>query len=89
MAGADRTRVQGRGWGDLRTARALSEHLPLTVAALAQGTLPVGHARALTRICLGTPRLREQLADADRGEGFLLEHAHLRCRTSPRSSPRG
>ncbi len=62
---------------DLRTAQGLAEHLPLTVKALAEGVLPVGHARALTRACLSTPLLREQLRDADHGEAFLLGLAHL------------
>ena len=63
--------------GDLRAARALSEHLPLTVAALTAGSLPVGHAKALTQVCLRTERLRDQLTDPDHGEGFLLGFSHL------------
>ena len=63
--------------GDLRAANALREHLPLTVAALADGRLPMGHAKALTQVCLRTERLREQLADPEHGEGFLLGFTHL------------
>ena len=72
----ERSTRAGAG-GDLKTARGLVGHLPLTVKALAEGSLPVGHARALTRACLRTERLRDQLTDPDRGEGFLLSLAHL------------
>ena len=48
----------GDAGGDLRAANALREHLPLTVAALADGRLPMGHAKALTQVCLRTQRLR-------------------------------
>ena len=76
LARLERGTKAGAG-GDLKTAQGLAEHLPSTVAALADGSLPVGHARALTRACLRTERLREQLRHPDHGEEFLLSLAHL------------
>ena len=62
---------------DFTTARQLREHLPLTVAAIADGSVPVGHARAMVERCLTTEALRSRLADPQRGQAMLLEMAHL------------
>ncbi|HYN74670.1 MAG TPA: DUF222 domain-containing protein, partial [Candidatus Limnocylindria bacterium] len=61
---------------DLKTSCGLAA-LPATRAALAEGSVPLGHAEAMTRTCLRTPRLRQALTDPDCGEEFLLAHAHL------------
>ncbi len=62
---------------DLKLARLLDAHLPLTSAALREGAVPVGHARVLARTCLRTEAMRVMLTDPDRGEGFLLTQAGL------------
>lgn len=60
----------------LKTSRLLTE-LPATHAAVLTGSVPVEHARAITRTCLRTPAMRDQLSHPARGEAFLLAQAHL------------
>ncbi len=76
LARVQRTTRPAAG-SDLKTARALRGHLPLTSAALLEGSVPVGHARILARTCLKTEPMRAMLTDPDRGEGFLLTEAGL------------
>ena len=60
---------------DLRLAGALREHLPLTAESLRNGRLSVAKARVLAREALGSERRRDAMADPNRGEALLLEHA--------------
>ena len=62
---------------DLKTARLLEEHLPLTAAAVRDGRLPVGYARVLAKTVTRTPAMRDMLPDPDRGEAFLWSQAGL------------
>lgn len=59
----------------VREARALRDHLPLTRKALAAGTISADHAGVLVREAIRTTQLRTQLADPDLGEAFLVEQA--------------
>jgi hypothetical protein len=63
--------------GEVRTARALRDRLPLTAEALLTGRITVGHARVLARLCLRTKAMIEALTDPARGEGWLLGQAGL------------
>ena len=62
---------------DLRLARALSEVLPLTAAAVLAGDIPVGHAQVMARTCTRTDAMRLLLGCPDRGESLILAQAHL------------
>ncbi len=62
---------------DLKLADRLSTVLPLTAEALRRGEVSVEHAFVLSRGACGSPARVEALADPDRGEGFLLDHAGL------------
>ena len=47
------TRVSRAAAGsDVKLARALAGPLPLTAQAVAQGSVPIGHARAIAQLCL-------------------------------------
>ncbi len=59
----------------IRHARALRDHLPLTRAALEEGRISSEHVAVLVREALVTERLRAQLADAEMGEAFLVDKA--------------
>lgn len=56
----------------VKLARALRHDLPETSAALAEGRLGREHAQILQREATKTTRIREQLADPEMGEGFLV-----------------
>ncbi len=60
---------------DLRLAGALREHLLLAAESLRNGQLSVGKARVLARAALGSQLRRDAMADPNRGEALLLEHA--------------
>ena len=59
----------------VREARALRDHLPLTRAALAEGRIGAHHAAVLVRETVRTQQLRTQLASENVGEAFLVEQA--------------
>ena len=59
----------------VREARALRDHLPVTREALAAGCLGAQHAAVLVRETTRTALLRSQLADPEVGERFLVEQA--------------
>src|SRR5690606_25849425 len=59
----------------VRHARALRDHLPLTRAALDAGEVSGEHVSILVREALHTHRLRAQLTDPDLGEAFLIAQA--------------
>lgn len=59
----------------VRQARALRDHLPLTRAALAEGTLSDEHVAVLVREAIRTARQRAQLTDPELGEAFLVAQA--------------
>ena len=56
-------------------AREMADHLPLTRRAVQAGQIGGEHVKVLTRFATKTPALRDQLADAEMGEGFLLAQA--------------
>ena len=56
-------------------ARDVADHLPLTRQAVQAGKIGGEHVKVLTRFATKTQVLREQLADAEVGEGFLLAQA--------------
>ncbi|UNX54182.1 HNH endonuclease [Georgenia sp. TF02-10] len=60
---------------EVRRARTLREHLPATAAALAAGVIGPDHAAALARHATDTQARRDQLADPEMGEAFLLTQA--------------
>ena len=59
----------------IRHARALRDHLPLTRTALEEGTISSEHVAVLVREALVTQRLRAQLSEAELGEAFLVDKA--------------
>ncbi|SEE84525.1 HNH endonuclease signature motif containing protein [Ruania alba] len=61
----------------IRTATLLRDHLPLTQAALAAGTISDDHATLLAHHATRTPVLISQLTDPDIGEAFLVRQATL------------
>lgn len=58
---------------EVRHARALRDHLPLTREALEAGRISTEHVSILVREALTTHRLRAQLADDELGEAFLVQ----------------
>ena len=62
----------------LKLAQRLSTILPGTAQALRDGTISAEHALVLSRGACGTPARVAALADAESGEGFLLERAYMR-----------
>ncbi|WP_413452601.1 DUF222 domain-containing protein [Georgenia phoenicis] len=59
----------------VREARALRDHLPLTREALSVGRISPEHVAVLVRETTRTQELRTQLTDEDLGEGFLVAQA--------------
>src|SRR5699024_2577157 len=59
----------------VRTAVRLTQHLPATIEALAQGRVGVDHCTILVREVVRTTRMSEQLHSREIGEAFLLEQA--------------
>ncbi|WP_168202723.1 HNH endonuclease signature motif containing protein [Georgenia wutianyii] len=59
----------------VRHARALRDHLPLTRQALEAGEVSGEHVTVLVREALHTDRLRAQLGEEHVGEAFLVEQA--------------
>ena len=72
----DRTAATPSAAGrEVRHARALRDHLPLTRGALESGRIGREHVDILVREAVTTDRLRAQLADEDMGEAFLVARA--------------
>lgn len=59
----------------LTTARRVRDDLPATARALAAGRIGGEHVQVLTRKATRTQALRDQLADRQMGEDFLVEQA--------------
>ncbi len=72
----DRTgAAPGGAHRQVRTARALRDHLPRTQAALEAGRIGEDHVGVLVREATKSATLRDALADPEHGEQFLLEFA--------------
>ncbi|MGO1173742.1 MAG: DUF222 domain-containing protein, partial [Actinomycetaceae bacterium] len=72
----DRTRTTSASAGrQLRTSRALRDHLPVTKEALTAGLIGAEQVAILAREATRTTVLQEQLRDTELGETFLVDQA--------------
>src|SRR5690625_4860116 len=60
-----------------RLSKSLTDDLPRTRKALAEGAISSDHARIISQRCAKTPKQRAKLSDPRQGEGYLVEQAKL------------